>query len=160
MTLLINLNQKKLTYDKTFSCDLCEYKCHATTIFKADSLLGIHYNKIHGGVPKKRRKLNSVEVQSENIEIELVSSRIGENVKSEKPEDEVEFLEENPEENVPFKKAPISKAVEIKSPISVKEKPKFSLKGLMNKSNVKIVTSIKVFKCDICKQEWVQNFLS
>ena len=116
----------------------------------------VHYKKIHGGDIPKRPKLHAVRirgtgripVQSENFEIEEVSSQIEENVKSEKPEDELEEI-------VPFEETSISNSVETESAIPKKEKPKFSLKGLLNKSNVKIVTSIKVFKCGICKQEWV-----
>ena len=146
------LEPKKLTYDKKFSCDLCEYKCHANT------LLRVHYKQIHGGDIPKRPKLHAVRIpgtariplqlQRENFEIGEVSSQIEENVKSEKHEDELEEI-------VPFEETSVSNSVETESAIPKKEKPKFSLKGLLNKSNVKIVTSIKVFKCDICKQEWV-----
>ena len=142
---------KKLTNDKKFSCDLCEYKCHTMTVHQGESFLSLHYGRIHEGdkrVPKKRQKLDAVGKQNENLEIEVVSPHIEENVKSEKPADELEIL-------VPFEQNPISNSVETKSPIPNKEKPKFSLKRLLNKSSVKIVTSIKVFKCGICKQEWV-----
>ena len=116
----------------------------------------VHYKKIHGGDIPKRPKLHAVRirgtgripVQSENFEIEEVSSQIEENVKSEKPEDELE-------EMVPFEETPMSNAAETESQTPNKEKTKFSLKGLLNKSNVKIVTSIKIFKCGICNQEWV-----
>lgn len=117
--------------------------------------MSLHYGRIHEGderVPKKRPKLNAVGIQNENLEIEGVSSRIEENVKSEKPGDELEIL-------VPSEQNPITSAPETES-IRNKEKPKFSLKKLLNKSNIKIVTSIKVFKCGICKQGWVQDLVS
>ena len=147
---------KKLTYDKKFSCDLCEYKCHAMTVYQGESLLSLHYGRIHEGderVPKKRQKLDAVGKQNENLEIEVVSPHLEENVKSEKPADELEIL-------VPFEQNPISNSIGTKSPIPNKEKPKFSLKRLLNKSSVKIVTSIKVFKCGICKQELVQDLVT
>ena len=96
----------------------------------------------------KRPYSHAGQIQSENFEIEDVSSQIEENVKSEKPEDELETI-------VPFEETPISNAAETESQTPNKEKTKFSLKGLLNKSNVKIVTSIKIFKCGICNQEWV-----
>ena len=122
------------------------------TVYQGESLLSLHYGRIHEGderVPKKRQKLNAVETQNENLKIEVVE----ENVKCEKPADELEIL-------VPFEQNPISNSVGTTPPIPNKDKPKFSLKGLLNKSNVKIVTSIKVFKCGICKQERVQGLIS
>ena len=114
--------------------------------------MSLHYSRIHEGderVPKKRPKLNAVGIQNENLEIEDVSSQIEENIKSEKPAGELEIL-------VPSEQNPITSAPETESI----PKPKFSLKRLLNKSNIKIVTSIKVFKCGICKQEWVQGLVS
>lgn len=149
------IEPKKLTYDKKLSCDLCDYKCHANSVYQVDALMSLHYGRIHEGderVPKKRPKLNAVGIQNENLEIEGVSSRIEENVKSEKPGDELEIL-------VPSEQNPITSAPETES-IRNKEKPKFSLKKLLNKSNIKIVTSIKVFKCGICKQGWVRDLVS
>ena len=152
--ILIDLNQKKLTYDKRLFCDLCEYKCHS------NKLLRVHYSTYHEGderFPTKRPKSN-VEPKKleENFEIESVSSQAEENVKSEKPEDELEEI-------VLMEESPNSNAVETESQIqdfhqNFPTKPKFSLKGLLGKSNVKIVTSIKVFKCGICKQEWVVTY--
>ena len=127
-------------------------------------------------------------IQNESLEIEDVSSRIEENVKSEKPGDELEILvpsEQNPitstqkTKPIPNKEKPkfslkrllnksnakivtsikISKAVEAESPNPNIQNPKISLNGLLSKSNVKIVTSIKVFKCGICNQEWVQDLV-
>ena len=98
----------------------------------------------------KRPYSHAGQIQSENFEIEDVSSQIEENVKSEKPEDELEDI-------VPFEETPISNAAETESETPNKEKTKFSLKGLLNKSNVTIVTSIQIFKCGICNQEWVTN---
>ena len=152
--ILIDLNQKKLTYDKRLFCDLCEYKCHS------NKLLRVHYSTYHEGderFPTKPPKSN-VEPKKleENFEIESVSSQAEENVKSEKPEDELEEI-------VLMEESPNSNAVETESQIqdfhqNFPTKPKFSLKGLLGKSNVKIVTSIKVFKCGICKQEWVVTY--
>ena len=142
VVLLIYLTRKKLTNDKRFFCEFCDYKCHT------NYLLRDHYKKIHERANMKRPYSHAGQIQSENFEIEDVSSQIEENVKSEKPEDELEDI-------VPFEETPISNAAETESQTPNKEKTKFSLKGLLNKSNVKIVTSIKIFKCGICNQEWV-----
>ena len=101
------------------------YKCQANSICSAESLLSLHYSRIHEGnesVPKKRPKLNAVptQIQSENFEIVEVSSLIAENFKSEKLEDKLEEI-------VPFDQTLISKAVEAESPNPNMQTPKKSL---------------------------------
>jgi len=82
--------------------------------------------------------------------VKNISPKIEENVKSEKPEDQLE-------EVMPFEAIPFSHAVQAESTTPNVLKPKCSLKELLNKSNIKIVTSIKIFKCGICEQTFTNK---
>ena len=134
------LNLDKLMYDMQYFCDHCNFKCHQTHSLTA------HKRAVHNleegntyGIPKKRPRIE-IETfsQAEAIGQDSNFPESGEttSIKTET----VEILEEN---------EPFGDIQTIPS----QQKPKFSLKGLLNKTNLKIVSSIKVFNCGICKQE-------
>ena len=135
-------NLLQITFDKIFACDFCEYKCHKNITLKVHKQI----NHSEGPkIPKKRQKMEIEAFPGEVFIEEPVSDCPGkaeEVVKVEKTE-ELEPIE-------PFEE--ISTSVKSEAPIPSEQKPKFSLKGLLNKSNIKLVTSIKVFKCAICKK--------
>ena len=90
------------------------------TVYQGESLLSLHYGRIHEGdehVPKKRPKLNTVgiQIQSENLEIEDVLPQLGENVNS-------EILEDKLEEILPFEQTSILKTIEAEP--KKREKPR------------------------------------
>ena len=139
------MNLFKMLYDKQFSCDYCDYKSHR------QSHLNAHCRETHSDeskIPKKRRKLQTETPPDDDI-VEDNSQKIEDVVKIEKPEDH--------EEIEPFDEIPISNLVKTEPETASEPKPKFSLKGLLNKSSIKLVTSIKVFKCAICKQEGIES---
>ena len=119
-----------------YFCDHCDFKCHQINFLTA------HKRAVHNleekntsDIPKKRPRIefeNSSEAEAISQDSYCPESRI--------KTETVEILEQNE----PFDDIPT---------ISNQQKPKFSLKGLLNKSNLKIVSSIKVFNCGICKQE-------
>ena len=127
-------------YDMQYFCDLCDFKCHQIHFLTAHKR-AVHNleEEITSGIPKKRPRIEiKTSSESETIGQDSYCPESGKTttIKTET----VEILEQNE----PFADVPS---------IPSQQKPKFSLKGLLNKSNLKIVSSIKVFNCSICKQE-------
>ena len=135
-------------YDDQFFCDQCDFKCHKIHFLTAHKR-AVH-NLEESGIPKKRPRIQ-IEAPSEAViaQDNHSSKTVQDTIKTET----VEVLEQNE----PCDDMSISNIVKTE-PISNQQQPKFSLKGLLNKSkiSVKIVSSIKVFNCAICKQEGVR----
>ena len=135
-------------YDDQFFCDQCDFKCHKIHFLTA------HKRAVHdveeNCIPKKRPRIQVATPPKAIIAHDKNSPKtVQDTIKTET----VELLEQNE----PCDDIPVSNIVKTE-PISNQQKPKFSLKGLLNKSKigVKIVSSIKVFNCAICKQEGVR----
>ena len=142
-------NLLQITFDKIFACDFCEYKCHKNITLKVHKQIN---HSDEAKIPKKRQKMQIEAFPCEVFIEEPVADcpgKVEDVVKVEKTE-ELEPIE-------PFEE--ISTSVKTEAPIASEQKPKFSLKGLLNKSNIKLVTSIKVFKCAICKKGEVEIIL-
>ena len=132
-------------YDDSFYCDQCDFKCHKIHFLTAHKRAVHNIEENTNRIPKKRPRIQ-VETPPKAFQDNVSSRSVQGTIKTET----VEVFEENePSDNMLI---PINVKTE---PISNQQKPKFSLKGLLNKSkiSVKIVSSIKVFNCTICKQE-------
>ena len=132
-------------YDDSFYCDQCDFKCHKIHFLTAHKRAVHNIEENTNRIPKKRPRIQ-VETPPEGVQDNKFPKSGQRTIKTET----VEVFEENE----PCDNMQISKTMKTE-PISNQQKPKFSLKGLLNKSkiSVKIVSSIKVFNCTICKQE-------
>ena len=125
---MITRSPLKLTNDEEFFCDLCDYKCHGMIYLKAHKQEKHTDDSDEEEIPKKR------------IKIQITTSSEGFITKTYSKNGEIQT-----QDAVKLEKVDESAG-------SSGQKPKFSLKGLLNKSNLKIVSSVKLFNCAKCKQ--------